>query len=82
MLRTSLYRKHQTNKEQNRRIDAIVSLHPGIHGIISFNLDDILEEAMSNAGVGYTTVISGKDLGRINGIPVYHPHGYLPRKGE
>lgn len=82
MLRTSLYRNHQTNIEQNRLIDAIVSLHPGIHGIVSFNFDDILEEALSRAGVDYTAIISGRDLGRIKGLPVYHPHGYLPRNGE
>jgi len=82
MLRTSLYRRSNERMKSDALLDAVVSLSEGLHGIVSFNFDDILEEAFTNGGVEFTTVIEGRDLGRIRGIPIYHPHGYLPRDGH
>lgn len=61
---------------------AIVALHRGLHGIVSFNFDDILERAFDDAGVLHTTIASGRDLSAVKGLPIYHPHGYLPRVGN
>lgn len=49
---------------------------------MSFNFDDILERTFSSSGVEFTAVIDGRDLRMIRGVPIYHPHGYLPREGQ
>ena len=82
MLKASLCKRMEVNRAPDPLLDAIVSLRSGLHGVVSFNFDDTLEEALRNDGVEFTAVIDGRDLGRIRGLPVYHPHGYLPRSGE
>lgn len=81
ILKSSLYQRMNFRCTENPILDALVSLYAGLHGIVSFNFDDILEQALEERGLDFTSVIDGRDLGRIRGLPVYHPHGFLPRSG-
>jgi len=82
MVKTSLYRQASAHSGSDALLDAIVLLHEGLHGIVSFNFDDIVEEALTARAIEFTTVIEGRDLSRIRGMPIYHPHGFLPRAGK
>ena len=82
MVKASLYRHAAVGGKPDQLLDAIVALCDGLHGIVSFNFDDILEDALSRNGIEFTAVTEGRDLGGIRGLPIYHPHGYLPRAGQ
>ncbi len=80
-MKASLYKANDQIYKPNSLISAIIHLGAGIHAIVSFNYDDLIERALQEAQIDFTSVIEGRDLNRIHGIPVYHPHGYLPRQG-
>jgi len=82
MLKSALYRRSLQESGPHALLDALVSLSEGLHAIVSFNFDDILETRFSKGGIAFTAVIEGRDLGTIRGLPIYHPHGYLPRNGR
>lgn len=82
VLRECLYRNARPPDSSSPLLRAIVALHGGLHGIVSFNFDDVLERALTQAGLVHTSIVSGRDLARIEGLPIYHPHGFLPRSGK
>jgi hypothetical protein len=82
MLQNALYRRFEKGTDSDGLLSAIASMYGGIHSIVSFNFDDILEEVFSDRSLQFTTVTGGRDLARIRGLPIYHPHGYLPRSGD
>ena len=56
----------------------IAKLTPGLHSVVTFNFDDLLERALTEEGVEFTSITKGHHLSNIQGLPVYHPHGFLP----
>lgn len=84
-LRNALY---QDNSKSCDLIDAIVELsRPQRNGkplesIITFNFDELIEENLKDSNIKHKA-ISAEGL-RSNPVelPVYHVHGFLPRKGR
>lgn len=82
LLKGALYQRSFQHRGPNELLDRVVALSEGLHAIVSFNFDDLLESAFLSSGVEFTAVIDGGDLAMIRGVPIYHPHGYLPREGK
>jgi hypothetical protein len=65
-------------------LDAIVSLTraergtAGVHAIVNYNFDDLLEEKLKEESVRCKTVRSGSDTVPAQTLPCYHVHGVLP----
>lgn len=53
----------------------------GIAAIVTMNFDDFLEQELRQAGVEFHTVYDGVSS-RGRGLPILHPHGYLPEDGD
>jgi SIR2-like domain len=49
--------------------------------IVTFNFDDLLERELEALGVLYQTVYSDARR-KGHGLPIVHPHGFLPRMGD
>jgi hypothetical protein len=49
---------------------------------VTFNFDGLIEKALTAEGVPNVGVWKPDQLGGIEGVPVYHPHGYLPQTRE
>lgn len=84
-LRESL---HISNPTSCDALDAIVDLaRPQRDGkpldsIITFNFDGLLEENLDNQNIKYKAVYGEGIRNSPNELPIYHVHGYLPRKGR
>ena len=50
----------------------------GVHALINYNYDDILEERLRKDAVPCLTILSGKQKLTRGKIPSYHVHGALP----
>ncbi len=51
-----------------------------IRAVVTFNFDDLLEQELARRKVPFHVVTDGRrSSGR--GLPIVHPHGYLPREG-
>jgi len=48
--------------------------------IVTLNFDDLLERELKRSGVTFETVYS-EARRNGDGLPILHPHGFLPRKG-
>jgi hypothetical protein len=57
---------------------------PNLNSIITYNFDDILEEALTKSGFDLPfKSVYGTGLDVDTGeLPIYHVHGYLPEKGK
>ncbi len=52
----------------------------GVREVLTYNFDDLFEEALAAAGCEFEVVARGeRPSGR--GVPVMHPHGILPKAG-
>jgi hypothetical protein len=84
-VRDALYARHP---KTSPLIDAIVELaRPRREGraldsIISFNFDALIEENLSAARITNCAIHTESVKHEPFEIPVYHVHGYLPRKGK
>jgi len=61
---------------------AVGRLGTKLNCVITFNFDDLLERALSAEGCPNTSVWNASDLSKIRGLPVYHPHGFMPYKRD
>jgi SIR2-like domain len=59
---------------------AVAGLGHNLVSVMTFNYDDLLERALLHEGYPNTSVWRASDFGAIEGLPVYHPHGFLPYK--
>jgi hypothetical protein len=57
---------------------AIGRLGPKLKSVVTFNFDDLVETALRLDGSTCTSVWTASKLSKIKGVPVYHPHGFLP----
>ena len=84
-LRSSLY---STNPESCDLLNAIIELsRPQRNGkpldsIITFNFDNLLEENLAKHNIKYKPIYSEGARNSPDELPIYHVHGYLPRKGK
>lgn len=58
---------------------AIARLAHHLDCVLTFNYDSLIEDALSSEGFANTPVFEAAAWSSVNGLPVYHPHGYLPR---
>lgn len=86
-VRRALYQDVSSSKD-SKLIKAVASIcipkraHQGLVAVVTYNFDDLLETELERIGVDYHVVISEADTPSKNELPIYHPHGYLPRKGH
>jgi hypothetical protein len=65
-------------------LDAIVALArperevKGVHAIINYNYDNLLDEKLREESIRCVTVLSGKGGVPSGSLPCYHVHGVLP----
>ncbi|MFS1430137.1 TIR domain-containing protein [Vibrio splendidus] len=83
-VRNALYVDHPTTCDV---IDAIVNLSrpqrasKPLDSIITFNFDSLLEENLAKENVPHKAVHKEGMTHGPNELPIYHVHGYLPKKG-
>jgi hypothetical protein len=81
-VRDALYKKC-TNKSNT--IDAIAELSrqkrnkKPLKAIITFNFDDLIEMKMKEEKIEYKTIFTEGQRIKDTEIPIFHPHGFLPR---
>lgn len=69
-------------------IDAIVDLaRPQRDGkpldsIVTFNFDGLIEENLDASRIRYRAISREGERTKPSELPIYHVHGYLPRKGR
>lgn len=84
-LRDALYSK---NPKSCAIIEAIVDLaRPQRDGkpldsIVTFNFDGLIEEALSANNIRHIAIYEEGMRYSCSELPIYHVHGYLPRKGR
>ena len=84
-LKAALYSKNPTDSPLIR---AIVNLArprrniTSLNSIISFNFDSLIEENLDKFGIKHRAIYSEAIKHRIHELPIYHVHGYLPRKKQ
>lgn len=87
-VRKVLYEELNINKS-SEIMDEIVNFcvapgkSPNLDGIITYNFDDILEQRLSTVGVQVPhKPIYGIGMNPNGQLPIFHVHGFLPRKGK
>ncbi len=71
---------------EGKIIDAISELSrpkrgmSALNSIVTFNFDDLIEEKFKKEKISYKAIYKEGDRPDASQIPVYHPHGFLPRK--
>ena len=84
-LRNALYSK---NPKSCAIIEAIIDLaRPQRDGkpldsIVTFNFDGLIEESLSANNIRHIAIYEEGMRHSSNELPIYHVHGYLPRKGK
>lgn len=84
-LRDALY---QDNPKSCELIEALVELSrpqrdgKPIDSIITFNFDALIEENLAENNIKYKAIDNEGVRNKANELPIYHVHGYLPRKGK
>ena len=82
-VRDTLY---QDCTDKSKTIDAIAELsrqkrgRKALKAIITFNFDDLIEERLKIEKVEHKSIFTEGERNKEIEIPIYHPHGYLPRK--
>ena len=84
-LRDALYAENPTSCEL---IDTVVELarpqrdgNP-LESIITFNFDGLIEEQLEKNNIRHKPISAEGVRNRPNELPIYHVHGFLPRKGR
>jgi len=76
------------NPKSSKLLDSIVELcrpqreRKSLNAIISFNFDDLIETNLELNKIKFSSIYSEGHRATNAEIPVYHPHGYLPREGK
>jgi hypothetical protein len=71
-----------SNPKPGRLCRAIARLGHHLNSILTFNYDDLLEQALTSEGYECTAVYDADLWSSASGIRVYHPHGYLPSRRD
>jgi SIR2-like domain len=84
MLRQHLYaaiRENLHNTTLCAIADFIERSSGHIPAIVTFNFDDLLEAELSKRSIEHTVVYTAARVGHT-ALPIIHPHGFIPRKGD
>jgi len=77
---------YQNYKEPSNAIKEIVELcrpkrnKKALKAIVTFNFDDIIEEQLLKEKIDCLSIFDEGERYNESQIPVFHPHGFLPRK--
>lgn len=81
-VRDTLYKECN---DKSKIVEAIVELskqkrnQKPLRSIITFNFDDLIEESLTKNKIEFKSIFSEGERYRDIEIPIYHPHGFLPR---
>lgn len=84
-LRDALYKD---NPKSCELIESIVEISrpqrdgKPLDSIITFNFDSLIEENLAKNNIKYKAIDKEGVRNKANELPIYHVHGYLPRKGN
>jgi SIR2-like domain len=88
-VRDTLYRGLDANKEtalftEIRKLCMAVGRQPNLKAIITYNYDDLLEEELKRRGndLRFRSIYEPGVHPAADELPIYHPHGFLPRDGK
>jgi SIR2-like domain len=88
-VRDTLYRGLDANKEtllftEIRKLCMAVGRQPNLKAIITYNYDDLLEEELKRRGndLRFLSIYEPGVHPAADQLPIYHPHGFLPRDGN
>ena len=83
-IRQHLYASYRLTKRGDTLravVDLIERSDGNIPAVINFNFDNLLEEQLRQRGIEHVSVFTGAR--RAHGsLPIIHPHGFIPRKGD
>jgi len=82
LVRDSLYENYSNQVQPTRLCEEITLLAKNLKCIVNFNFDDLLEDALNSADIEATAIWNAQGLATVQGLPVYHPHGFIPRSGQ
>ena len=75
----------RSRNKDNPLLDAVASLcvpgrdRPHVHSVITYNFDDLLEDALGRIPVEFTSIFHDHEVPTTEALGVYHVHGFLPR---
>jgi hypothetical protein len=86
LVRRSLYEqfKEETPSELIQVIGKLClpeRARQGLLAVVNYNFDDLIERELTRRNVNHHIVIAEEDSPSRDELPIYHPHGFLPRKG-
>ncbi len=82
-VRDSLYKNCN---DKSPIIDEIAELirprrnRKNIISVVNFNFDDLIEEKLNKEKIEYKSIFSEGERIKETEFPIFHPHGFLPRK--
>jgi hypothetical protein len=85
-VRQHLYPKHPPAPHEPTTLTAVADFikrsgdQNGVAAVVSFNYDDLLERKL-DGGIDFRPVWSAR-RSREKALPILHPHGFLPQKGD
>lgn len=53
-----------------------------LESIITFNFDDLIEDALSNHSIEHVTIWKEGQVYSMDALPIFHVHGFLPNKNN
>lgn len=54
----------------------------GVQAVVNYNFDDLLEIELQRRAIAHRPIISEGEKALRSELPIFHVHGFLPRRGE
>jgi hypothetical protein len=86
-LSSALYKNYDADNPKRSRLSESISKLcipkrsgvGGVHAIITYNLENLIEEVFKSNGISYKPIYKDTDVSSPSELAVYHVHGFLPR---